>query len=74
MVALPRRNFPRLPLFPRESAIALDADVLRNLIAKTIFAISKEESRYTLNGALLVLKPQSIAMVATDGHRLAQVE
>jgi DNA polymerase III subunit beta len=74
MVALPRRNFPRLPLFPRESAIALDADVLRNLIAKTIFAISKEESRYTLNGALLVLKPQSITMVATDGHRLAQVE
>ena len=74
MVALPRRNFPRLPLFPRESAIVLDADVLRNLIAKTIFAISKEESRYTLNGALLVLKPQSITMVATDGHRLAQVE
>ncbi len=74
MVALPRRNFPRLPLFPRESAMTLDADVLRNLIAKTIFAISKEESRYTLNGALLVLKPQSIAMVATDGHRLAQVE
>ena len=74
MVALPRRNFPRLPLFPKESAMTLDADVLRNLIAKTIFAISKEESRYTLNGALLVLKPQSIAMVATDGHRLAQVE
>jgi DNA polymerase III subunit beta len=74
MVGLPQGNFPRLPLFPRESAIALDADVLRNLIAKTIFAISKEESRYTLNGALLLLKPQSIAMVATDGHRLAQVE
>ena len=44
------------------------------LIAKTTFAISLEESRYTLNGALLVLKPDSLAMVATDGHRLAMVE
>ena len=48
--------------------------MLRNLIAKTIFAISNEESRYTLNGALLVLKPESITMVATDGHRLAHIE
>jgi DNA polymerase-3 subunit beta len=44
------------------------------MIAKTIFAISNEESRYTLNGALLVLKAESMAMVATDGHRLAHIE
>ena len=44
------------------------------MIAKTIFAISSEESRYTLNGALMVLKPESITMVATDGHRLAHIE
>jgi DNA polymerase-3 subunit beta len=44
------------------------------VIAKTTFAISLEESRYTLNGALLVLKPGSLTMVATDGHRLAMVE
>jgi DNA polymerase III subunit beta len=74
MVGLPRSSFPSLPLFPRESAITLDANVLRNLIAKTIFSISREESRYTLKGALLVLRPQNIAMVATDGHRLAKVE
>ena len=36
------------------------------------FAIANEESRYTLNGALMVLKPESITMVATDGHRLAR--
>ena len=47
---------------------------LKTLIARTIFAISNEESRYTLNGALLVLKAESIAMVATDGHRLSFVE
>ena len=44
------------------------------MISRTIFAISNEESRYTLNGALMVVKPESIIMVATDGHRLAHIE
>ena len=74
MVGMARANFPALPQFPTESAIRIPATVLRNLIAKTIFAISNEESRYTLNGALLVLKPESVTMVATDGHRLAHIE
>jgi DNA polymerase III subunit beta len=74
MVGMARANFPALPLFPAESALQLPAQVLRQLIAKTIFSISNEESRYTLNGALLVLKPESITMVATDGHRLAHIE
>src|SRR5437870_6149150 len=74
MVGMARANFPSLPAFPTESAIQVPAQVLRNLIAKTIFAISNEESRYTLNGALLVLKPESATMVATDGHRLAHIE
>jgi DNA polymerase III subunit beta len=74
MVGMARANFPALPLFPAESALQLPAQVLRQLIAKTIFSISNEESRYTLNGALLVLKPESLTMVATDGHRLAHVE
>ncbi|HKW76102.1 MAG TPA: DNA polymerase III subunit beta [Terriglobales bacterium] len=74
MVGMARANFPALPQFPSESALPLPAQVLRNLIAKTIFAISNEESRYTLNGALMVLKPESIIMVATDGHRLAHIE
>jgi DNA polymerase III subunit beta len=74
MVGMARANFPALPQFPADTAIHIPAGVLRNLIAKTIFAISNEESRYTLNGALLVLKPESITMVATDGHRLAHIE
>jgi DNA polymerase-3 subunit beta len=74
MVGMARANFPALPTFPADSAIQIPSTVLRNLIAKTIFGISNEESRYTLNGALLVLKPESITMVATDGHRLAHIE
>ena len=74
MVGMARANFPQVPEFPQTSVTSIPAASLKNLIAKTIFAISNEESRYTLNGALLILKAESIAMVATDGHRLAHIE
>jgi DNA polymerase III subunit beta len=74
MVGMARSNFPSLPTFPTTQSMKIPAQVLRTMIAKTIFAISNEESRYTLNGALMVLKPESIIMVATDGHRLAHIE
>ena len=74
MVGMARANFPQVPEFPAGLGYKLAAGSLRNMIAKVIFAISNEESRYTLNGALLVLKAESMAMVATDGHRLAHIE
>ena len=74
MVGMARANFPQVPEFPVGSGTKIPATSLRGMIAKTIFAISNEESRYTLNGALLILKAESLAMVATDGHRLAHVE
>jgi len=67
MVGMARSNFPSLPVFPSAGVIKIPAAVLRSMIAKTGFAIASEESRYTL-------KPESITMVATDGHRLAHVE
>ena len=74
MVGMARANFPQVPEFPTGGVIKIPVASLRTLIARTIFAISNEESRYTLNGALLILKAESIAMVATDGHRLAHIE
>src|ERR1700720_3107074 len=74
MVGMARSNFPGLPVFPSAGVIKIPAAVLRSMIAKTGFAIASEESRYTLNGALMGLKPESITMVATDGHRLAHIE
>jgi len=74
MVGMARANFPAVPEFPTTGAVKIALASLRNMISKTIFAISNEESRYTLNGALLVLKAESMAMVATDGHRLAHIE
>src|SRR5579884_1719245 len=74
MVGMARANYPQVPEFPAVSATSIPVVALRTLISRTIFAISNEESRYTLNGALLVLKAESIAMVSTDGHRLSFAE
>ncbi|MGC2422321.1 MAG: DNA polymerase III subunit beta [Candidatus Acidiferrales bacterium] len=73
LVGMSKENFPALPAFP-QPLVQIPAALLADAIAKTTFAISLEESRYTLNGALLVIKPGSLTMVATDGHRLAMVE
>ncbi len=72
IVGLPKENFPSIP----EGSgvpVSLPGSSLRAMIQRTMFAITQEESRYSLNGALLVLAPQEMRMVATDGHRLALV-
>lgn len=72
IVALPKENFPSIP----ESAPAtaqIPGSLLRSMVQRTMFAITQEESRYSLNGALLALLPNEVRMVATDGHRLALV-
>ena len=74
MVGMARANFPQVPEFPQAGLTKLATLSIKGMISKTIFAISNEESRYTLNGALLILKAESLSMVATDGHRLAHIE
>ena len=74
MVGMARANFPQVPEFPEVGLTKIPVAALKSMVSKTIFAISNEESRYTLNGALLILKAESLAMVATDGHRLAHIE
>lgn len=66
-------NFPAIADF-KHALVNIPARLLAVMINRTIFAISQEESRYTLNGGLLLLKPNSMTMVSTDGHRLAHVE
>ena len=68
-----REHFPVVPGWI-ESQYRIPAEVLRTLINRTIFAITQEESRYTLNGAFFRLEAGSARMVATDGHRLSFVD
>jgi DNA polymerase-3 subunit beta len=65
-------NFPTVAAFPEKALVEIAAEVLDGLIARTMYAISTQESRYT-NGALLVITPNGARMVTTDGHRLANV-
>ncbi|MGE5568622.1 MAG: DNA polymerase III subunit beta [Rhodospirillales bacterium] len=73
IAGISRESFPELPEMPAPLA-EVPASVLASMIGKTIFAISSEDSRFTLNGSLLLLKPDGMVMVSTDGHRLAHVE
>ena len=72
MQTMARDDFPTLP----EAKGAMETvprDQLRQMIARTQFAITGEDTRYYLNGALLILRGDSMSLVATDGHRLALV-
>jgi DNA polymerase-3 subunit beta len=73
IAGMSRESFPELPQMP-EPLAQIPLGVLSQMIGSTIFAISAEESRFTLNGALLILRENGLAMVATDGHRLALIE
>src|SRR5512146_616867 len=73
IAGMSRESFPELPESP-EPLAEIPVKTLSSMISRTSFAISLEESRFTLNGALLLMKPDGLTMVATDGHRLAFVQ
>jgi len=73
MQTLPREDFPTLPESTGVANATLARDVLRQMVGKTQFAITGEDTRYFLNGALFILRPDSMSLVSTDGHRLALV-
>jgi DNA polymerase III subunit beta len=71
---LAAEDFPSLPAVDEKRAVLIPFQDFQKMIVKVLFAVSAEESRFQLNGALLKLKNGSLEMVATDGHRLALVE
>ena len=73
IAGIDRDNFPEVPSF-KSAPVKLPAGVFKTLIDRTIFAITLEESRYTLSGAKFMLDKSGAKMVTTDGHRLAYVE
>ncbi len=73
MQTLPKEDFPTLPDATAKGGALLGRSSIKEMVTKTQFAITGEDTRYFLNGALFVLKPDSMSLVATDGHRLALV-
>lgn len=73
MVGLAKEDFPSLAEPPKEPVTVIPGAVLKEMIRKTSFAITGDDSRYFLNGARLEMSPEGFRMVATDGHRLAYI-
>jgi DNA polymerase-3 subunit beta len=73
MQTLPREDFPTLPDSSGGAGALLGRAAIREMVSKTQFAITGEDTRFFLNGALFVLRADSMSLVATDGHRLALV-
>jgi DNA polymerase-3 subunit beta len=72
---MPGDDFPPLPTAAEGSpSLALDVDVLQELVAKTHFSISTDETRAHLNSGLFEWDGDVVRMVTTDGHRLSKME
>ena len=71
--ALGRGNFPEIGEAEGQ-VIRMDASMVRHMVGSCVFAITQEESRYTLGGALAVITPSNLSLVTTDGHRLVIVQ
>lgn len=67
----PKEEFPKIPEVANGVMVEISASVLREMLERTMFAISQDETRYVLNGALFVLEPQQLSIISTDGRRLA---
>lgn len=78
VVGLPSKDFPPLPAIERDGLIPLPGAGLLQLIRKTLFAVGDNDTRYVLNGLLVVVTKEDeapmIRLVGTDGHRLAMAE
>lgn len=71
-------DFPVLPQVGDKNAVTVDIEEFEEMIGKTYYAASTDETRYTLNGLYLVKVPKGdkafFRVVATDGHRLSYTE
>ncbi len=74
IMGIPKDDFPKLPEFKEKDAVVLRQQMFRTMLTMTSFAISRDETRYILNGIYIVMRKNSIQMVATDGRRLALIK
>ncbi len=73
LAGVAKDNFPEVPNF-KNAPMKLSADIFNHFIQNTAFAITNEQSRFTLSGAKFMIDGNAARMVTTDGHRLAYIE
>jgi DNA polymerase-3 subunit beta len=74
IVGLPAEDFPALPRFEKVPFGDIDPQLLLDMVERTFFAVSTDETRYNLNGVFFEPAAEVLRLVATDGHRLSLVE
>jgi DNA polymerase III subunit beta len=74
LVAQPAEDFPTVPQVEGRGGLKLPLGLFKQMIRKVMFAISAEETRFQLMGALLKAVGKDLELVATDGHRLALID
>ena len=72
VVGMPDRDYPKLPAIGEAQTSSVDTAVLRDMISKTIFSVSLDETRQHLAGVLFESDGATARMVSTDGHRLSK--
>jgi DNA polymerase III subunit beta len=73
LLGLPAEDYPTLPTVNVSEGFTIPLGELKTMVGKVKFAITHEETRFQLNGALLKIQPNKMEMVATDGHRMALI-
>jgi DNA polymerase-3 subunit beta len=71
---LGREEFPAIPAMTTDGGITIGSSLFRDMLRKTLFAVSSDQTRYALTGVLVQVQASEVRMVATDGHRLALVK
>ncbi len=71
IIGLASEEFPKLPEFKDKEVIELEQALLKQMLNRTSFAVSMDETRYILNGIMFKISPGNLTLVATDGKRLA---
>lgn len=74
IMGMPEDDFPPFPRTENANLFQIEQKVFRDMLKKTAYAMSTDESRYVLNGVLLSFKDGKLTVVATDGRRLALVD
>lgn len=74
IMGLPEDDFPPFPSAEGSHTFRIAQKSFKDMLKKTSYAMSTDESRYVLNGALLSFRDNKLTVVATDGRRLALIE
>jgi len=73
LMGLPKEDYPALPKFKIDGEFSIDRESLSEMIKKTSFSVSQDETRYVLCGIYFCVEKGKVKMVSTDGRRLSYI-